>query len=400
MTLAGLPGIGGGGGTTHYAAQPLDRLVRKEVALGSIRERPISGDHMGLREIAPFLNVASDDVIFEYIGNNIQETLAPARAEDAESELSQKDLLMGGEGRASIIDWALKDRYSASDVTRYRDSLLLAGAASGIQGLSPLAFQGDTVADFRARVARDDARRRRALDNRAEWLIMQAVEHGLIAYNDGKIKFTVDFQRPANQQNQAPASGLWTTTTFDPIGDINTMNQWMYDNHGVRLRRAYTSQKVLDRMWKSQLFLQMFGGVLAEQARSSGADIRMDYIVNGWNPQAAVDAVSRVTGVNFRVYDTVFRSRALGSQTFTNTRYLSDNKIYFLPEPAELGEIDDTAIGFGKTLTSPHPEGNWTPGFYEWEMDKRDPWETVRGNGIKMFPVFPYLEYTYTMTVL
>jgi major capsid protein E len=400
MTMPQLAGIGGGGGGSHYAAQPLDRLVRKEVALGSIRERPVPLDHLGLQMIAPFKDVESDDVIFEYIGNNIQETMAPARAEDAESELSQKDMLAGGEGRASIIDWALKDRYVASDVTRYRDSLILQQATQGIQGLSPMSFTGRTVQDFQNKVARDDARRRRALDNRAEWLIMQAVENGLIAYNDGKIKFTVDFQRPANQQNQAPTSGLWNTTTFDPIGDINTMNQWMYDNHGVRLRRAITSKRVLDRMWKSALFVQMVGGVGAAQAAAAGANINLDYLVNGWNPQAAVDAVSRVTGVNFTTYDTVYRTRALGSSNFVNTRYLSDNKIFFLPEEAELGEVNDTEIGFAKMLTSPHPEGNWSSGFYEWELEERDPWQTVRGTGVKMFPVFPYMEYTYTMTVL
>jgi hypothetical protein len=396
--LAGLPGVGGGGGS-HYAAQPLDRLVRKEVALGSIRERPIPQEHIGLRLVAPFMDVDSDDVIFQYLGNNIQETMAPARAEDAESELSQKDFLAGGEGRASIIDWALKDRYVASDVTRYRESLLLQQAAQGVQGLN-LMNPGRYTADFDARVARDDARRRRALDNRAEWLIMQAIENGVIAYNDGKIKFTVDFQRPANQHNQAPASGPWSTTTFDPIGDVKAVNQFMRDNRGVQLRKAITSKRVLDRMWKSTLFIQMMGGVGAEQARAAGGEINLDYLVNGWNEEAAVNAVSRATGVNFIPYDTVYRTRALGSSTFVNTRYLSDNKIYFLPEEGELGEVDSTDIGFAKTLTSPHPEGNWTSGFYEWEMEERDPWQTVRGTGCKMFPVFPYMEYTYTMTVL
>lgn len=399
MTMAAaLPGLGGGGGG-HYAAQPLDRLVRKEVALGSIRERPIPQEHIGLRLIAPFLDVDSDDVIFQYIGNNIQETMAPARAEDAESELSQKDFLAGGEGRASIIDWALKDRYVASDVTRYREALLLQQAAQGVQGLN-LLNPGRFTQDFDNRVARDDARRRRALDNRAEWLIMQAIEHGVIAYNDGKIKFTVDFQRPANQHNQAPQSGAWTTTTFDPIGDIKWVNQFMRDNRGVQLRRAITSKRVLDRMWKSTLFIQMMGGVGAEQARAAGGTINLDYLVNGWNEAAAVQAVERATGVTFIPYDTVFRTRQTGSSTFVNTRYLSDNKIYFLPEEGELGEVDDTEIGFAKMLTSPHPEGNWTSGFYEWEMEERDPWQTVRGTGCKMFPVFPYMEYTYTMTVL
>jgi hypothetical protein len=54
-------------------------------------------------------------------------------------------------------------------------------------------------------------------------------------------------------------------------------------------------------------------------------------------------------------------------------------------------------LGFGKTLTSPHPEGNWQSGFYEWERETEDPWGTDRGTGIKAFPVFPYMQYTFTM---
>jgi hypothetical protein len=91
---------------------------RKEVALGVIRERPYPEGHIGLTQIAPFLSVGSDDVIFDYIKDGLSVGLAPARAEDAESELSQKDMLVSGSGRASVIDWALKDEYSASDVTR------------------------------------------------------------------------------------------------------------------------------------------------------------------------------------------------------------------------------------------------------------------------------------------
>jgi hypothetical protein len=62
--------------------------------------------------------------------------------------------------------------------------------------------------------------------------------------------------------------------------------------------------------------------------------------------------------------------------------------------------LDDT-IGFGATLTSPHPEGNWTSGFYEWERDTGpDPWGFDRGNGIKAFPVMPHMELSYAMRVL
>ena len=70
------------------------------------------------------------------------------------------------------------------------------------------------------------------------------------------------------------------------------------------------------------------------------------------------------------------------------------------PSTGDLGEIDDTQIGFAKTLTAPHPEGNWSSGFYEWEDETRDPWMHVKGSGVKAFPVFPYMEYTYSFDVL
>src|SRR5437868_10412559 len=97
------------------ASTPFDRLVRKETSLGAIRELPVPDTHIGLSQVAPFLDVDTDEVIFEYIKGGLQEGLAPARSEDAEAELAQKDELLYGQGRASIIDWSLKDRYSASD---------------------------------------------------------------------------------------------------------------------------------------------------------------------------------------------------------------------------------------------------------------------------------------------
>lgn len=169
----------------------VDRLVRKEVSLGAIRERPIPEQHIGLTQIAPLLDVETDDVIFDYIKNGLQDGLSPARAEDAEAELSQKDDLLYGSGRASIIDWSLKDRYSASDVTRYRDSLLIQQQIQGVNSQLSLNFVGRQVQDFQARVARDETGRKRRLDNRLEWLIMQALETSGITYNDGRIKFTV-----------------------------------------------------------------------------------------------------------------------------------------------------------------------------------------------------------------
>ena len=110
--------------------------------------------------------------------------------------------------------------------------------------------------------------------------------------------------------------------------------------------------------------------------------------------------LTKATGVQFIEYDSVYRTRPIGSNVVTNNKFLSDNKIYFLPDEGDLAEFDETQIGFSKTLTSPHPMGHWQGGFYEWEEETTDPWGYNIGTGVKAFPVFPHMELTYTMTVL
>lgn len=374
-----------------------DRLVRKEVALGTLREWQLPTTHIGLQMIAPFMEVASDDVIFDYA--RIQtDGLAPARAEDAESELAQKDLLYGGIGRASVIDWALKDHYTASDVQRYRESLLIqsqlgANSVNGQLGL-PTTIQS-TLTEFRNKIARDDILRRRKLDNRIEWMIMTALETNAITYNDGKIKFAVQYGRPALQQDQPPTGGTWNLTTSDPIGDIIAMQNYMFDMYHVRMTRAITSRKVLLSIINSSKFAALSG--LAGATGSVPIDPR--YLIDGWGPTAAQAVVERQTGVKFTEYISVYNTRAIGSQNIVHNNFLDPTKIIFLPDPQDVALLDDM-IGFGKTLTSPHPEGNWTPGYYEWEEDTKDPWGVNRGTGVKAFPVLPHLEWSYTMKVL
>jgi hypothetical protein len=382
------------------AGYSIDRLVRKEVSLGAIRERQPPQEHIGLAQIAPFMDVATDDVIFDYIKGGLQDGLAPARAEDAEAELAQKDELLYGQGRAAIIDWSLKDKYTASDVTRYREDSdpPRAGQRRERSDLN-FNFVGRTQADFEARLAREDALRRRKLDNRLEWLIMSAIETGGISYNDGKIKFTVDFGRPAGQTDQVPTSGVWdpaTNADFDPIGDLLAVQDFMFDNYGFRPKKAITSQKALNRVWHSTLWQSMFGVVVGGTPSNT---LNPLYTMPGFGPQAAMQALTDATGIEFIIYDSVYRTRPIGGTTFTNHRFLSENKMFFLPTDGDLGDIDDTEIGFAKTLTSPHPEGNWTSGYYEWEDETRDPWMHVRGSGIKAFPVFPYMEYTYSLAL-
>jgi len=385
-----------------------DRIIRKEVSLGRIRDIEPPQSHIGL-QFAPWLEVATDDVIFGYIKGDT-DGLAPARAEDAESELAQKDENVLGEGRASVIDWSLKDHYTASDVTRYREYLRIMQALQA--GDIPLTVQS-MLEDWATKFARDASRRKRKLDNRINWMIMSSLATSVLAYNDGKIKFSVDWGRPATQAASSATNDIgsdatsgvlngvmdWSSTTHDPIGQIESVQEFMYDTYGVRMNRILTSKKVVRRIVNSEKFSQRAGLGAAYTGAGVATAPALNYLLDGWGPDAARQVVENATGVQFILDDSVYRTRAIGSKTIVNNRFFPEDLMVFLPDLDDLNEIDDTEIGFAKTLTSPHPEGQWTPGFYEWEKSSTDPWGQDAGTGVKAFPVFLHMDYTYAVTV-
>lgn len=396
----------------------IDRIIRKETSLGVIRNFLQPDTHIGLT-LCPFLEVQTDDVVFQYLPIDT-DGLAPARADDSEAELAQKDEAFAGEGRASVIDWSIKDRYAASDVKNYRDALRVLQALVGQDASLPL-FVTSALEDWAGKLAKDAALRRRKLDNRIEWLIMTSLGSGVVAYNDGKIKFSVDFGRPAAQGNGQASNpsdspnGLalgtllspfvtagvvnWSSTTHDPIGFIEAVVEYMYLAYGIRITRCLCSKQVVRRIVNSDKFAQRAGLGFATHADGTAAAPDLHYLLDGWGPDAARQVVENATGVNFIVYDSVYRTRPWGSNTITNTRFFPANEMVFLPSDDSVGEYDDTLVGFAKFLTSPHPEGNFEPGFYEWEQYRTDPWGYDVGSGIKGFPIFPHMEYTYAVNV-
>lgn len=375
-----------------------DQLVRKEAALGAVRERPIDESFIFPR-LCPFLAVQSDDVTFQYIAPEVT-TLAPARAEDAESELARKDDT-AGYGRASLLDWAIKDHYVASDVSRFREYQRVAE----LQGADnfPLTVRSMTE-DWANKVARDSARRRRSLDARLEWLFTQALSTNTITYDDGKIKFTVTYGRPAGQENQAPASGVnWDDAQgdHDPIGDLVAIKNTMRDTYDIEMGSVIMSVAAVEKIVDSKYFANRMGfaGVVTDTSGAGTANTYPNpwYGINGWGIDAARAIFQSQIGLELIVYDSKYRTRALGSTTFGSTRYIDESFVIVLPRADEVNEISDTEIGFAKMLTSPHPEGNWSSGFYAWERDTVDPWGVDMGTGIKAFPVLPHLDLTYVM---
>lgn len=376
----------------HFVAANISQseLLRKEQALGVVREIVPPEDHIGL-QLFPFLAVDSDDVIFDY-AKGLTTGLAPARAENAESELAMKDVQFAGQGRASIIDWALKDHYDANDVARYRDLLQIAEQAQG--GILPTTLQGQ-LNNLPTIQARDTAERRRRLDNRLEKLIMDSISDGQVGYNDGRIKFLVDWDRPADQEAQAPASGTYASDTHDPIADINLVKRKIYNKYGIKINRAIVSNRFLNALVNSSKF-----GARTGFAPGTVTNADLPYILNGWGPQAAIDVIKYQTDIDFIEYDSGYRTRPFGVNTApTFNRFIPENRVIFLPDESQIAQLDSSPIGLGKMLTAPHVMGNNASGFYEWTQDTTDPWGQNVGTGIKAFPVFPHLEFTFTWDV-
>lgn len=382
----------------------IDRIIRKEVSLGFIREIEPPQDHIGL-QFAPFKDVPTDDVVFGYI-KGLTTGLAPHRAEDAESELAQTDDLVYGEGRASIIDIATKNHYTASDVNRYRE---MRRVYEQLQAGDVPLYVSSALEDWATKFANDAARRRKMIDNRLELMIMSSLSTGVLAYNDGKIKYSVDWGRPASQSASNAANDIagyvvdgvidWSGVTHDPIGFIKKVQEIFFDKYGFYFKRILTTQKVVNAIINSEKFAQRAGLGFAVNNAGQGVQPNLNYLVDGWDKDAAIRVVESACNVTFQVYDAVYRTRPIGSQTVTNNRFFPTNRMLFLPDASDLNDVDDTEIGFAKTLTSPHPESNWQTGYYEWEKSDRDPWGLDAGTGLKAFPVFPFMEYTYAVDV-
>lgn len=371
-----------------------NRLVAKEVGLGQVREIQTNDTFIG-GTLAPMEHVESDDVIFSYIIPDV-DGLAPARAEDAEAEMAQKDDTFGT-GRASILDWAQKDRFSTSDVTRHREFL---DAVQASPGAFPLTITR-MIDGFEKKVARATALRRKKLDNRLEWLATQAVWTSQIAYNDGNVVFSVPYGRPTNQQAQAPANALWSAAnhaTMDPIDDIMEVSDFMYDTYGLRPDHAYTSLKALRNIVHSDRFAARSGLAISQVTGTGGTPVDPKYLIDNWGWQAAAAVVQAQTGVTLIPYDAVYRTRGSGPGYITVNRFTDERDVVFLPPANVINEISE--VGFGQMLTSPHPAGNFTSGFYEWERETVDPWSHDMGTGIKAFPIFPHLQYSFSLRVM
>lgn len=371
---------------------PLKELLARRTHLGVVRELTPPEEHIGLTEI-PFMEVDSDDVIMDYV-RGTGSGLAPAVAPDAESELFQDSDDVTGQIKASIMDWRLKSRYSWTDIHQYFEAKQVLEDAVRNGSTIPTTTLGSLVSKIDSKIARDTVKRKAYLDNRLEWLAMKGLVDARIQYDDGKIKFDVNYGRPSgNTKTSIGGAALdFSSDTHDPINWIIAQKQEAFDTHGVDLSRIKCSRKFANSLFRSSKFIPRTGFTPA-----AGVDPK--YVLEGWGPQAAIDIVQRECDITMEVYDSVFRQRNPLTGVIQNIRYLPEDEVLFLPNTAQLAAYDDTELGFGKMLTSPHPMNDFKAGWYAWETETTDPWERYIGTGIKAFPVLPHMELTYKWKV-
>ncbi|AKC02747.1 major capsid protein [Gordonia phage Gmala1] len=372
---------------------PLKELMARRVHLGIVRELTPPEGNIGLNFV-PFMDVEADDVIMDYL-RGTGSGLAPAVSPDAEAELFQDSDDVTGQIKASIMDWRLKSRYSATDIHQYFEAKQVLEDAAKNGTTIPTTTLGSLTKKIDNKVARDTVRRKQALDNRIEWLIMKGLVDARIQYDDGKIKFDVDFKRPAGNVKVDGVGGVdldYSSDTHDPINQIIAQKQAAFDDHGVDLSRMLVSRKFANSLFKSSKFMPRTGF-----APSAGVDPK--YVLEGWGPKAAIDIIQRECDVELIINDNVFRQRNPLTGVIQNVRYQPENEVLFLPNEAQIAAYDDTELGFGKILTSPHPMNDFNPGWYAWETETTDPWVRFVGTGIKAFPVLPHMELTYKWTV-
>lgn len=368
----------------------------KAVGIGISRELPVDQSLIWPR-IAPLQSIDTDKFTFE-VEVDSSDLMAPAADESAESETYENDTFFG-EGKGSVIDWRVSTRTKPSDITNARafDEAMRLFSEAGI--VPPRLFQNQ-AAQLSDKLAKDRIERRRQIDFRLEWLVTQALSTGGINYADGKIRFETPFGLPVDQLNQAPASGnLWNVgVDHDPIGDIDAMQEFMYARYDITLDTMVISPESLRKMARSKYFYPRTG--LAIPAGIGPRD--MSYINPNFGQEEAVRIISQATGItNIIVYDAKRKVKPLGANTRpVPVRFMDEGQVIFFPSVEAAGGLLSTDLGFAKTLTSPHPEGDWASGIYTFEDSGVDPWGRKDGTGIKAMPVFPRIDLSYSMQVL
>lgn len=317
------------------------------------------GKKIGLQYL-PFFDSPTEEITWDIVrGAN---PLADFRAVDGEAKLVGRQAFQ--RAYADVVSLAQKERFNASDLRKIRE----AGMLPVVDGNTSLIAQMGAAAKKKVRDALQ--RSKEAIDNRLEWLQVNALLGKIDSPSTSKVKFSMDYGITPGQSGVVP-SVLWSTVaTSTPLENLLDWQQTVLENTGVLLDTVILSRKALVYIMKSTLM-----------------KTEMQYT----GPMQSVDKARQVietnTGLKIELYDSTYTDAA-GN---TVTRFLAENKIIMLPSG-----IPD---GIGDTVRVMHPLADYKPGYYSWTEEKKDPYGIEAGVGLDAFPRIKHPEALFNATV-
>lgn len=318
-----------------------------------------AGQRIGL-EFLPFYDSATEETMWDIV--RATNPLAKFRAVDGEAELVGRQAF--DRAYADVVSLARKERFNTSDLRKIRE----AGMLPIVDGKTSLVSQMAAEAKKKIRVAME--RCKNAIDNRLEWMQMNALL-GKINYT-GDVKIEVDYGITAGQSGVVP-SVLWSdTTNADPVKDILEWQETVENNCGIQPDTIIMSRKTLRYVTYSAKLRDVF-----------------QYT----NPLMALKRAQEVLEDQTEVKIILYNSRYTSEDGSTTARFLDENKVIMLPSKNVLPE------GVGDTARVGHPLNGYTPGYYFWTEEKKDPYGLFGGVGLDAFPRIKHPEVLFNARV-
>lgn len=315
---------------------------------GIVEELEPQGSLVGTNYL-PMEEEVTDETVWDVVksGNGI----GSLRAYDAEAKVigaEKYDQVV-----ASITDMADKRMLSLSDIRVLREA-----------GENP--YRDNSMAQAMAqraerKVTKELARLRRRIENRLEWLQINALQ-GEINYSDSSrnIEIALDYGVPAGQKGLTPSIAWSDYANSDPISDIQTWLELVIENTGVTPQQIMMSRKNLNHIARNDIMRGHF-----------------QYTNPTLTAQGVREFFSGDLGLDIVEYEARYHDDAGALQ-----RFLAEERIIMLPD---IDQMNGTQR-FGDTAYTPHPHNNYTGSFYAFEETKTDPWGIEVGVGLTALP--------------
>ena len=317
------------------------------------------GKKIGLTYL-PFYDSPTEETLWDVV--KAVSPLADFRAVDGEAKLVGRQAF--DRMYADVVSLAQKERFNASDLRKIRE----AGMLPIVDGQTSLISQMGAQAKKKVRDALQ--RCKDAIDNRLEWMQVNALLGKITSPSTSKVKFSFDYGITPGQSGVVP-SVLWSTiATSTPLADLLDWQQTVVENTGVLLDTVIMSRKALTYIMKSTLM-----------------KAEMQYTGPMLSVTRAQQVIETNTGLKIELYDTTYTSE----DGKTVTRFLPANTIIML--------ASGLSDGIGDTARVMHPLNDYNPGYYSWTTVKNDPYGIEAGVGLDAFPRIKHPEALFNAIV-